>query len=114
MGRSIRVRPGGCDLLCVFQPLVDLLQLLTADRGLDLRPHHLLLVSDVIPTRLDELPQLFVIVGVAGLAVFEPLQQLLAGLFLLDRLVGERIAERFADRGPEVLLFDRFVLRLGG
>jgi hypothetical protein len=60
----------------------------------------------------DELGQRLVVVGLAGVAVFEALQQLLSLLLLADGPIGQLVAivQRLADRGPEQLLLDGLVL----
>ncbi len=103
----------GRHFLCRLELFADLLQVLAAEHHLDLRPHDVLLVGDVLAARFDELLQGLVVVRLAGLSVLEPLQQLLAGLLLLKRFVCERVTNRFAHRRPEKLLLDGFVLRLG-
>src|ERR1700742_1231543 len=53
--------------------------------------------------------------GFTGLAVRQALQQLFSLLFLLNRVVSERVSlfERITDGGPEDLLLDSLMLRLG-
>src|ERR1700759_3912344 len=53
--------------------------------------------------------------GFTGLAVRQALKQLFSLLFLLNRVVSERVSlfERITDGGPEDLLLDSLMLRLG-
>lgn len=61
---------------------------------------------------MTKLLQRLVVSRLAGTALFEALQQLLARFLLCDSLIRQvvAVAESPSYRGPEELLFDGFVL----
>ena len=106
----------GCDrvgaiflLALVFRRVPPVLP---AQRRLEPWPHDILFEVDMLAAGLDELLQRVVIVGFIRLAVFEPLQQLLARLLLFERLLGEFVTtvQRVADGRPAELFIDGLVL----
>jgi len=106
--------PGRGDL-CLLELFAQLLQVVATYGGLDMRPHHILFAGDVFAPARDVFLQRGVVARLTRRTVRQPLSQLSALPFLFDRAGRECSPSSSALRsgGPEMLLFDGLVWRLG-